>query len=176
MVKKQKRKEGMLALLDAIGESIELMTLSQHYQRAFVHDGFEGVRRARDAALRRDLRLRLAYLKKKKWIQESRRGERLIYALTDEGRRRLLRSAILKAPPRKDGLITVVIFDIPESEKTVRVFFRRFLKEVGFRKIQQSVWGIDKNFGNALAEFVRIHKLSPWINIIEGRLLLRKDE
>jgi len=159
-------------MLDAIGDGIELLALSRRYQSVFVSEGLAGVRRVRDAVEKKRLRLNASYLRGQKLIQESRRGAQLLLTLTDEGRRQLLRAELLRAPKRRDNLFTIVIFDIPESERTSREFFRRFIREIGFQKIQQSVWATDRDVGRALIQFVRIHKLAAWINILEGKSLM----
>jgi len=172
MGKMKKAKEEMLALLDAIGDGIELLTLTRRYQKIFMFEGLEGVRRIRDAKERQRLRERLTYLKRQKLIKESRRGERIIFELTDDGKRRLLRAQLRNAPMRTDGLLTIVIFDIPESERVARELFRRFLKEVGFKRIQHSVWATNQDVRKPFAEFIQEHRAAAWVNIIEGHLIV----
>ena len=41
---------------------------------------------------------------------------------------------------RWDHRWRVVIFDIPERRKSVRVSLRRFMQEYGFVRLQDSVW------------------------------------
>ncbi len=65
--------------------------------------------------------------------QKSEKGGGLI--LTDEGRKILERNA-----PKKDGIWKLVIFDIPEKQKYVRVVLRAKLKALHFRKWQNSIW------------------------------------
>ena len=172
MANYKKTKKKILALLEAIAEGAELFTLSYRYQKAFMFDGLEGVKRVRDAVERKQLRRELAYLKRKKLIEEHRRGERVLYCLTDEGKRRLLCVRVRQAPLRADGSLTIVIFDIPESERAARDAFRWFLRENGFRRLQQSVWATNRSVTQPLLEFIRSHKLATWINLIEGRVLL----
>lgn len=64
----------------------------------------------------------------------------------------------------------IVLFDVPESERVARNMFRNFLKECGFRQLQRSVWVCRKDVADLVARFVRSNKLTPWIQVIEGRV------
>src|SRR5204862_1937794 len=55
--------------------------------------------------------------------------------ITEEGRKLLKR---LK--PAKDGVWKMVIFDIPEKHKYVRTVLRAKLKQLHFKKWQNSIW------------------------------------
>lgn len=74
---------------------------------------------------------------------EERDGKR--YArLTNAGeqalRLEMLRDADARKPKRWDKRWRVVIFDIPERRRTIRVRLRRFMEEYGFVRLQDSVW------------------------------------
>ncbi|MCL5667135.1 MAG: hypothetical protein M1383_05200 [Patescibacteria group bacterium] len=55
--------------------------------------------------------------------------------LTDEGNK-----IIGRACPERDGIWKLVIFDIPEKQKYVRVVLRAKLKALHFKKWQNSIW------------------------------------
>ncbi len=42
--------------------------------------------------------------------------------------------------PERDGVWKLVIFDIPERQRSVRTFLRNKLKSLGFRMWQASIW------------------------------------
>jgi CRISPR-associated endonuclease Cas2 len=42
--------------------------------------------------------------------------------------------------PQRDGVWKLVIFDIPERQRSVRTFLRNRLKSLGFKKWQASIW------------------------------------
>ncbi|MDD2657137.1 MAG: CRISPR-associated endonuclease Cas2 [Candidatus Pacebacteria bacterium] len=74
---------------------------------------------------------------------EERNGKQ--YAcLTDAGKRVLeletLKDASTRKPKRWDKRWRVVIFDIPERRRSIRVRLRRFMEEYGFVRLQDSVW------------------------------------
>ncbi|MEK7515677.1 MAG: CRISPR-associated endonuclease Cas2 [Patescibacteria group bacterium] len=64
--------------------------------------------------------------------------------LTDAGKQVLelesLKDPKMRRPKRWDKRWRVVIFDIPERRRNVRVNLRRFMEEYGFVRLQNSVW------------------------------------
>lgn len=64
--------------------------------------------------------------------------------LTPRGEAELRRVSLadfkLKKPKRWDGRWRVLVFDIPESRKTLREKVRRTLAAIGFIRLQDSVW------------------------------------
>lgn len=55
--------------------------------------------------------------------------------ITEEGKKLLLRLM-----PERDGIWKLVIFDIPEKHKYVRVVLRAKLRQLHFKKWQNSIW------------------------------------
>ena len=64
--------------------------------------------------------------------------------LTEKGKQRLakyqLQEAVIKKPKRWDRKWRIVIFDIREEKKAIRDLLRRELINLGFVKLQNSVW------------------------------------
>jgi DNA-binding transcriptional regulator PaaX len=90
--------------------------------------------------------------------------------LTADGKKILSRNA-----PKKDGVWKLVIFDIPEKQKYVRVVLRAKLKALHFKKWQNSIWlspyALDEEIERELNElggkfFVRLIKTKD-INITD---------
>lgn len=82
--------------------------------------------------------------------------------LTEEGSNILARMA-----PERDGVWKLVIFDIPEKQKKVRIILRAKLKQLKFKKWQNSIWVspfvLDKEIENEFFElgkkyFIRLIK------------------
>lgn len=74
---------------------------------------------------------------------------------------------IHKLNPKKDGVWKLIIFDIPEKQKSVRNFLRARLIALGFKKWQNSIWAspyeLDAELEKELSElakkyFVRLIK------------------
>lgn len=57
------------------------------------------------------------------------------YSLTDLGTQ-----LIHKVNPKKDGVWKIIVFDIPESKRSIRNILRSKLASLGFRKWQNSIW------------------------------------
>jgi CRISPR/Cas system-associated endoribonuclease Cas2 len=93
--------------------------------------------------------------------KETVRGQ-ICLTITQDGEKALWRNS-----PKRDGVWKLVIFDIPEKQKYVRVVLRAKLKALHFKKWQNSIWvspfaldsEIEKEF-NELAKkfFVRLIK------------------
>ena len=97
-------------------------------------------------------------------------GKDICLTLTAEGKKILQRNA-----PKRDGVWKLVIFDIPEKQKYVRVVLRAKLKALHFKKWQNSIWvspyALDQEIEEELKQlgkkfFVRLIKVSD-INITD---------
>lgn len=121
---------------------------------------------------------RLVYeLKRKRLISEKKTGDRTFYILTAKGAAELARRKILDCNKRLSGNnLCIVVFDIPESQRHVRDMFRRFLKEVGFKYVQQGVWIIDKDIVEAFRDFVKTIEADHWVNIfVVSEIVLKQS-
>jgi DNA-binding transcriptional regulator PaaX len=95
-------------------------------------------------------------------INKEEKENQLCAWITDDGKRELKRLL-----PEKDGIWKLVIFDIPEKQKYVRVILRAKLKALHFKKWQNSIWitpyALDEEIENELKDlakkfFVRLIK------------------
>lgn len=82
-------------------------------------------------------------LRKEGWLSSRREGRETIYALTDaawtlldEGRERIFH----RAQGSWDGQWTMVIYSVPESERSVREQLRKQLAWFGFGPLSSAVW------------------------------------
>ena len=98
---------------------------------------------------------------------------KLKYEITNLGRAKNLRWNYRQLPKiaRKDGLATIVIFDIPETRRKVRDFLRRFLKENEFIQLQKSVFIGRFYLGPEFKEVIKELKLELCVSILEGRVI-----
>jgi DNA-binding transcriptional regulator PaaX len=95
-------------------------------------------------------------------LKRKKQGTKLCLWPTEEGQKQFKRFY-----PEKDGIWKIVIFDIPEKHKYVRVVLRAKLKALQFKKWQNSIWvspfELDKEIEQELQElskkfFVRLIK------------------
>jgi len=113
--------------------SIPQSTLGQHWRAQFAADRFlqqinyDVIKSALKTAQHRGL------------IKPRRRNAKP--EITEEGKRRL--SEVLPHYDEKrswDGKVHLVTYDIPESRKIDREFFREYLRRIGCAMLQESVW------------------------------------
>lgn len=80
---------------------------------------------------------------KQEVVSISERNGKQIIKLTEKGKQRLLEYDFDKLEliaRKRDGFFRVIIFDIPEDKKKNREVFRRKLQELGFIRMQDSVF------------------------------------
>lgn len=111
-------------------------------------------------------------LKQRRLIRKKQNRDKLIYEITDLGRAKHLKWVYRTKPKkvRKDGLATIVIFDIPESKKKSRDYLRRFLQDNNFTPLQESVfigrfWLLEE-FKELLDEL----RIAEHVTFLEGRV------
>ncbi len=107
----------------------------------------------------------LLVLKNANLVAEKQTAEGLVYALTKKGLEALIRERIIREEKKLNKLYCMVIFDIPESQRSARDDFRNFLRRAGFFQIQKSAWATDKDVADVLLDFVTIAKIERWVNI-----------
>jgi len=116
---------------------------------------------------------RIAVLKKRRFITIDSTPKGLVISLTQEGRKKALQYylKILSLGQKKwDGKWRVVVFDIPNKLNTKRNALREFLRYMGFKKIQKSIYVLPYPCREelwALAEYLQI---TPYIKFFEGSI------
>lgn len=84
------------------------------------------------------------YLKRKGCLDVEKKNHQIYISLTKEGRQKagkyLIDELEIKKPKNWDGQYRIVMFDIPNITRLRRDVFRGKLKELGFYRLQQSVW------------------------------------
>lgn len=99
-----------------------------------------------DAKRRGLLKSTIKRLEKQKLVSWKEQDGELQLTLEEKGKRRLLQYKIdqlsIKETNKWDGFFRIVTFDIPEDKRIARESFRKKLKELGFQKLQKSVFVI----------------------------------
>lgn len=129
-------------------------------------DGVSRQQREREAFLQRRI---LMQLKRRKLIEEHRLGNKIIYNLTIRGETQLLKERIreINKISENSKRKCIIIFDIPETQRTARDLFRRFLKECSFLKLQQSVWCAHEGVLPHLCNFLARLEINKWVKILK---------
>lgn len=117
--------------------------------------------------------LKTGYLEKR--IKEN--GE-AVYRITTWGKTKLVYSVPLARYTGKkwDGVWRLISFDIPEKEAKQRKWLRGKLKELGFGMLQESLWVIPHDLGQAFEEFIEHENLKDYIIVWEGKRIFGEDE
>lgn len=100
--------------------------------------------------------------------QIAKNGE-ILFKLTQDGELLLLKEKI-KSPTVKDrkGGWVVIVFDIPESARTIRNTMRRQLKDFGFSMWQKSVWVSKKDYFELLRKYLNLTGLGDYVILFES--------
>jgi len=84
------------------------------------------------------------YLRKKGYLDFHQENHQIYIGLTAEGKKRAGKFSIdslqIKRPKKWDGKYGIVMFDVPNFSRIKRDALRGKLKELGFFRLQQSVW------------------------------------
>ena len=104
-------------------------------------------------------------LKRRKFIEVRKNGDKIMYILTDKGRIAALKEQIRLADKRSDGRILLISFDIPIQGNDVRKKLRYLLNDFEFKKIQQSLWASRRDVGKNLAELIKEMGAQKWVKL-----------
>jgi len=108
-------------------------------------------------------------LRKQRFIKARKEGDRIVYELTTSGKVRALKTVIrLSDDYYLDNRFCLVSFDFPVAANEARRYFRRFIKSIGFKFVQGSVWMIKKNVSRELKALVVILNIKRWVEIYEA--------
>jgi len=146
-------------------KAIDLYSFFLNYQRAVLRYGWPYARELKEIRDERELRRRLNELKRRQFIQTRIISKHMELKLTDRG---VTVEYLDRLKKIKDGgdIATIIIFDIPETESHIRRQLRLMLKQMGFKKVQQSVWARQADVYRPMKEYVKELKAGQWINII----------
>jgi CRISPR-associated endonuclease Cas2 len=128
-----------------------------------------------------------AYLKKKKFdkrkfnrsikrledqgmVTISQEGEETVIRLTKKGKERALKYKLedmeIKKPKKWDGKWRIVIFDIPEKKKLARNVLRDKLKELGFERVQKSVFVHPYPCRDEIDFIKEVYEIAPYVQLV----------
>ncbi len=114
-------------------------------------------------------------LEEKGLITVSERGEKTKITLTQLGRKKVLEYQVdameLDIPIRWDGKWRVVIFDVPEDKKYKRDVLRCKLRDLGFERIQDSVWRHKYPCSKEIEFLAHLYEIYPYVDLIEGKMV-----
>ncbi|HCU47960.1 TPA: CRISPR-associated endonuclease Cas2 [Patescibacteria group bacterium] len=168
----------LLNFLSGLGEAtIEFgrlaNALSTRHGSAYRRGGYEYVKELKRLSDKRSVREALGCLARSRYVKAQKIGTRLMITLTNKGQVATMALRLRIAPTHKSNFFTIVIFDIPESQRTARNQLRLLLKQGGFKLLQHSVWISQRDAHGIIADFVRRQRLERWVNAYHATNLLQ---
>lgn len=95
-------------------------------------------------------------------------NQELAARLTDAGKIQALWTRMRLEDEKWDGKWRLVIWDIPEKRRNARDLLRHQLRQLGFKKYQQSVWISKKNCTLLLKDYIKKVGIEDWVTVIES--------
>lgn len=105
-------------------------------------------------------------LRERGLIETKLNQNEILIKLSQAGKESIRFNKVINEP--WDGKWRIVIFDIPETHKSVRNLFRRRLKDWEFRIFQKSVWISKLNMTKELRQFIKKLGIERWVSVIES--------
>jgi CRISPR-associated endonuclease Cas2 len=122
---------------------------------------------------KRRLKENLKRLKKQKMIGFRQTGNETTIQLTDKGRIKFLKYNLdkmrIKKPHKWDKLWRIVIFDVPEKKKLARDTLREKLDDLGFLKIQKSVFIYPYECKKEIDFITNIYEIKSYVEYIVAK-------
>jgi predicted transcriptional regulator len=109
----------------------------------------------------------VSYLKQQGYIVEQKGKSVGALQLTRKGNQKALEAAkkIQELPVRRDGKMTMLMFDIPKNKERVRQVFRSTLELLDYQMLQKSVWVSDKEVLKETKKVIKEYGLNECINL-----------
>jgi CRISPR/Cas system-associated protein endoribonuclease Cas2 len=109
----------------------------------------------------------IQYLQEKGYIKVRALEGTQGMVLTPKGAERVLevRRKLKEKKKRKDGKWIMIIFDIPEKKRRARESLRDALVDLGYQKLQQSVWVSPYDVYNETEDAVRSYHIIPHVKL-----------
>src|SRR3989339_1876799 len=100
--------------------------------------------------------------------------------LTKDGEAKALRFKIdeikIKKPVKWDGEWRIVIFDIPERFKKAREALRNKLEDIGFIKLQESVFVFPYKCEDEIDFIVEVFQIRPFVRFVRAKSFTNEEQ
>lgn len=110
----------------------------------------------------------LRRLRKKKWLDDRRTGNGVMYSLSQDILAKHLKNSIKQTGSKIHSGELLVAFDFPEAAGRARRDWRQLLKSVGFKQVQLSVWSTVKAVEEQIVQLVRLLGVQKWVRVYRG--------
>jgi len=82
----------------------------------------------------------------------------------------------IKKPAKWDGEWRVVIIDIPERFKKAREALRKKLKDLGFMKLQESVFVFPYKCEDEIDFIVEVFQIRPFVRFVKAKSFTNEEQ
>ena len=100
--------------------------------------------------------------------------------LTKEGQKKALKFKLdemeIKKPTKWDGEWRVVIFDIPDRFKKAREALRRKIMDLGFRKLQESVFIFPYECEDEINFITEVFLIRPFVRFVRAKSFTNEEQ
>ncbi len=160
-------------VLEEVVDTLDLFMTFGYKPGPTLYYGIETMRRFRNSKEEHAYRRAFNKLQTKKLIQVAKTSDAYSILLTEAGAIEYFRRKVLVADLLDDNECTLVVFDIPETERSLRKKLREFLKEAGFINIQRSVWISPFDVGDHLSNLLHSTNAQQWVIVYKAKRLNR---
>jgi DNA-binding transcriptional regulator PaaX len=112
---------------------------------------------------------RLSKFHKQGFVKKKKYKNRTYYYLTQKSKLFLTNLKNDQLSLRTDGLLTIIMFDIPENKHKHRDTFRKYLKKHNFIQVQKSVLVSRFHTSKTMIAIARELKIRQYITIFSGK-------
>jgi len=112
-------------------------------------------------------------LKREGYLEEVEENGRKKIQATLKGKFKILK--FLRKSKKWDGKWRIVIFDIPETKRRMRNFFRERLQDIGYRQLQESVWICPYNTADETEDLIELCRARKFIHYLIVEELDNRD-
>lgn len=110
----------------------------------------------------------VVYLRKRKMLEVFQDNKGLFFELSIFGRVEYFKLKLVGVDPLPDGMVCMVVFDIPEKQKKIRNLLRKFLIDNCFFPLQKSVWISPFDCSEILTELLGLLNLKSQVRVFNA--------
>jgi len=119
-----------------------------------------------DINTKRKEKKRISHLRKKKWIQDRQKGNKVVVRISEDALVSALRDQIKHSKtPLPDGKRCLVLFDFPNAATSARNSWRNLLVKAEFKKDQLSAWSTPFDVCHQLTALAKLLRISDWVKV-----------
>jgi DNA-binding transcriptional regulator PaaX len=108
----------------------------------------------------------LSRLRKRRLVNKKGPNKRAVWTITKKGFSYFRRSTNKLKPPKDDGKIRFVVFDIPEKYRSSRSWLRTRLMSCDYTLFQKSVWLGTRPLPEELLDELKERDLSTYVHVV----------